>query len=477
MAKVETIKSYLVSLGFSVTEGELRKFKDTLKQVTKDVEHVTGTITKGFVGAGLAIGGALAGIGVGVLDLMNNTAAADLGFQVFARRMYMNTDAAKQMKIATDALGYSLEDIVWGPKELRDRYGVLIEDQRRMNKGLGGNFEDQMKKIRDVRFEFTRMGVELEYFGMKLTTSVMDKLFGGPDSMDKRLDQLNRWFQENIPRLADELATKIVPMLEKLGQLAGKIFTTKNIDWVINIVTKGADNLTKTYDFVTGNTGKGDPTSALGGLWDKSKSFNQNMNALVGGVWSGTDGGTRDQVIGDLLKAGRGSGDYALLLALAGQETGEKFNVDAQNGRTGAFGLGQVMPKNWPKGMNPGSEQDQISVMQSIIMGNLKRRKGNLRDALHDYYGWGQTPPGEPTFDQYYDQFQEKYQRYKKEFGTTYNPSAYSGKGVDIGGITVNVAHTNATADDIASAVVHRVREEAGRRTQDNLAQFSGVYA
>lgn len=469
MAKLETIKSYLVSLGFAVTDGELRKFKDTLKDITQDVERVAAGMTKGFAVAGATIAGVLTGIGVGVLDLMNNTARADLGFQVFARRMYMGVDAAKQMKIATEALGYSLEDIIWGPKELRDRYGTLIADQRKMNAGLGPDFETQMKRIRDIRFEFTRMGVEVEYFGMQLTRSLMDKLFGGADSLDKRLDQLNTWFQSHIPQLADNLAKGLAPIMKQLGFLADKIFTQKNMDWVLNVTVKGLENLNLFIDWLRSN-------DKLGAL---------SMGS-VGKTISGMMGlGDRDDNIGKIMKAAREQGlDASHVLALFDQETGGKFNANAvgpvtRSGKQ-ALGLGQLMPDKIPAGADPFDADTNISLTLSLLKRLLKANGGDWQGTMNDYYGHGSPLPGQPSFQQYWKGYQDKERAWerqnKKQSYGAYEQMGMKG-GAAFGDIIVNVAHTNASPEDIANAVVHKVEDRMGRRVQDNLTQFTGVYA
>src|ERR1051325_10211814 len=122
---IDVIKSYLVSLGFSVEHSELRKFEDAMKRAASIVQSSTfgvGGIASTMIKAGGIVASALSGIALGAAAMMDNVAQADLQFQVFARRMFLSTDAAKSLKIATDALGYSLEDIIWGPRELQERF-------------------------------------------------------------------------------------------------------------------------------------------------------------------------------------------------------------------------------------------------------------------------------------------------------------------------------------------------------------------
>src|SRR6266700_6871186 len=118
---VSVIKSYLVSLGFKVDRRELSGFTEALKRAATESEIVASKMAKGFVAAGITITGALAGVAAGFVGLMDHVAQNDLDMQLFARRMFLSTDAARKMKTATDALGYSIEEIVWGPPELAER--------------------------------------------------------------------------------------------------------------------------------------------------------------------------------------------------------------------------------------------------------------------------------------------------------------------------------------------------------------------
>src|SRR5271154_2826786 len=134
----ETIRSYLVSLGWSVDPSSERKYEEALKRTAVRVEKFSKTAVKDFTLVGGAFVAATAAVVAGTASLLSNVAKQDLGFQLYARRMWMGTEAAKKMKIATDSLGYSLEEIIWGPPELADRYRRLIQDETILMKQLGG---------------------------------------------------------------------------------------------------------------------------------------------------------------------------------------------------------------------------------------------------------------------------------------------------------------------------------------------------
>ena len=401
MANYKTIRDYLVGLGFSVDQVSERKFQDALKRTRVAVEKFTKASTEGFAVVGGAFIAATAAVAGATIGLMRSTAQQDLGFQVFARRMMMGTDAAKKMKIATDALGYSLEEIIWGPPELAERYQQLIKDQTRMMELLGGDRgEKAFRNIRDIEFQFTRMGPALQYFGMRLTEDVLNKLSGSPMALKERLQGFVDWFESpsGFVRISDKISSVVAPAFLKLGAAVGSGY-----HWITGSTLTDTFNPAnpRALDILARNVGNspflGDVSGAfdtlpklkavkpstLGGIWDSNKSVGQNLQDLF------HFGGGMDQILGDLAASGRTSGNAALMLALAEQETSSlipKHIIHAQK----LSALGKICRSNWPKGKRVDSEADQISVMNSIIFGNLKKRKGNLKNALHDYYGWGQ---------------------------------------------------------------------------------------
>jgi hypothetical protein len=462
---MESIKEYLVSLGFSVDNVSLRRFEDGLKRASVNTEKFAKNVVGDFAVVGAAVVTAFTAVGAGTIGLMSHVAKADLGYQMFARRMFMGVDAAKKMKIATDALGVSLEEIVWGPPELAERYRALVKDQTEMMKFLGGDkFEKSMRSIRDIGFQFTRMVPELQYFSMRFTEDIMNKLFGTPKSLENRLKDFNAWFIANMPRISDEISSVIAPAFKKLAGAAESLFTKKNVDWVVNIVTKGADNLGMLFNWLQSD-------NKWGLLWDKDKNTNSNMNTMLG-----LD---KDQVIGKVAGVAKKYGGpeaIAEFLALIQQESG--FNSNARNNRTGAMGLGQVMPFN-SQGKDLSDPDQNLAVAAQMFFGARARHSGSVEEALHDYYGHGKPGPGEPTFDQYYQQYVEKYNKWRGDplanpnGGNLQNQAMHTT--IDVGGIHIN--QPNATPDQIKRAVKDGIDEATKKANQRAMATRQGAYA
>jgi len=214
------IKSYLVALNFDVNSQSQRKFDEAIRVATQNITRFTGGMATSFVEAGASVVGVLTAIATGTVALATETARGDLQMQLMARRMMMSLPQFREMKMALDALGVSAQDVIFGPPELRERYKTLSEDNRRIMAALGpADFEREMRRIRDVEFQFTRLRQEAGLFVMALTKSLSKALTGDENGILMRLKSWNEWLIQNIPDLANKAATYLAPVLRDVWSI------------------------------------------------------------------------------------------------------------------------------------------------------------------------------------------------------------------------------------------------------------------
>jgi hypothetical protein len=205
-SQADVIKEYLVSLGFQVDNDALNKFKDSLENLSKMLQEKASSMSKAYIIAATEIVSALLTVTTATALLLDKIAQADLGYQKYALRMYMARDAAKELKIVTDAMGESLEDIAWNP-ELSQRYKGYMAEARGME--TPKNAEEQLKYIRDIRSEFTRLKIEITYgmqhVGMYLFKFLQEPIVGSKLGMK----ELNDYIQQHLPEIARTIAENL----------------------------------------------------------------------------------------------------------------------------------------------------------------------------------------------------------------------------------------------------------------------------
>ncbi len=205
-----TIKSYLISLGFEADDNMYRKFSAALQKASGEVEKHTSIIANSYAKAGGVIIGAVGTIITSTTMLLDSLAKADLGYEKYAMRMYMARDAAKQFKIVTDSMGESLEDIAWIP-ELNEKYKSLMEEAHKME--LPTSYQEQMKMIRGIGFEFTRLKVESIYGLQWIGHNLIKHLFKPISDSKNSFKSFNDYIVEKMPIWSEKIASAFSKVL------------------------------------------------------------------------------------------------------------------------------------------------------------------------------------------------------------------------------------------------------------------------
>lgn len=214
------VDEYLVKLGSSVDASGMQRFNQALREATAVSTSSASSIAGAFFKTQTELTAGFAAIGAATLGLVDKVAMADQSYRLFAMHMYMSKDAARSLKVAMDALGEPLENLTWDP-ELRGRTHQLIQDQLAM--APRGDFEAQMRKIRDIRFEFTRMEVEGQYLAMHVVQDFMKALGVGPDELLDKLKSFNDWVVHNIPRISSTLVSDFLPVWNDMKVIANEL--------------------------------------------------------------------------------------------------------------------------------------------------------------------------------------------------------------------------------------------------------------
>lgn len=205
------IESYLVKLGFEISQPELNKFKGALKEAGTAAEKHTSGIVQQFIKWQSAIVGAFSAVGLSTVAMMSKVADADLGFQKQAQMMSMSTRATRELTIAQKVLGITLADATWNAEQrgrLRHLMGI---EQRYLEPGLAPDFENNMEHIRSISNEFKYMQSILVYISMELTDKLYKALDG--DSFLAKLQHFTEWFAMHSKEISDWLARVLVPSL------------------------------------------------------------------------------------------------------------------------------------------------------------------------------------------------------------------------------------------------------------------------
>lgn len=206
------LDSYLVKLGASVDMPSISKFSAITKEMGLITKNVYVEMAVKAVEFQIAVTTALASVAAAAIKMADSIAQSDQDYRLFALHMFMGQKPAKELKIAMDALGESIDNITWDP-ELRKRFEELWNLQERMSVSIGPDFEKNMKSIRDIRFEFTKFKVEMQYIAMGTVSSIFEKMGFGSGDFLKRLEQINDWIVSKAPKIIEFISSNLAPAL------------------------------------------------------------------------------------------------------------------------------------------------------------------------------------------------------------------------------------------------------------------------
>lgn len=157
---IETIKSYLVSLGINLDQKTFDKAENAMESLEEGAESFSKTVVKSFAAAGAAIIGTIASVNVAIAKFLGNLAQADLENEKFATQMWISKDAAAELNNTLKAMGATIEDLYLSPELLRNFQELrsTISEMR-----PPAEFGNQMKFIRSIKLEFQRLKLEATY--------------------------------------------------------------------------------------------------------------------------------------------------------------------------------------------------------------------------------------------------------------------------------------------------------------------------
>jgi hypothetical protein len=428
MADIKALKSYLVSLGFQVNQTQLTQFNNALKDATRLIETTIIPEMGALASTGVAVAGALVGVGIAAIATADKVAMRDQDFRLWGQTMFMDVQHARSLKIATEALGATLEQIAFDP-ELHRRFVELQTLQKTLTGQLGPNFEENMRRIRDIRFEFSKFSVEMQYFLMNVVSKIVEGL--GGEKFLNNLQDLNAYIVQHIPEWSTMIANLVVPLLKLL----------KDIFIIIGGIAKVSEPvfnmLARLTTFVTGGTTKTVSTGAevtspvpiqdTGNIRALAAQVGGSLGinpALIYGQW--------EHETGNFTNRGARSLNNLAGIRYPGSTEYRAFSS------LGEFGnyYTNLIRRKYPGAMGAQSAEQ--------FAGALKRG-GYFEDTLSHYTRGMQRGAG-----------------------------MYSGGGVNIG--TINIMQPHATPEQIATQINERIKAERKQQTSYNLAELRSAY-
>lgn len=239
MALRNVMKEYLVSLGFNVDRNKLSDALDVVKlgegKISSLVSKMSTSLGKGTAGIVTMIASAVVAVGKFTISV----AEADMATQNAANSMWMNVDAYRVTQNAVESLGYSMNELstIARNPELTNRFSELVELGKQT--AAPKELDSMLKKVRDVTFEFDKMQVIAKNGIRQIVYYFLKYLGVDLDNMQNKLASVNKFLQENLPKIAAAIA-KVLYYVYRVGKAIGYVISlgAKLIGGIYNFMKK-----------------------------------------------------------------------------------------------------------------------------------------------------------------------------------------------------------------------------------------------
>jgi Transglycosylase SLT domain len=217
MDLASVIQTYLVDVKYRVDSKEMKKFQAALDSGASTVEKSLGSIQGTIAKFGALVVGTYAAIGYAVYKISTKVAESELNFQLLGMRMFMNTTAAKEMSIAMEALGHTMDEIAWNP-ELQRRFLEMIEVQERLRKNLGMSYQEDMLRMRDFNQQVNILQMTLKNYAIPAIVDKIFKSFAEGMGLTEKLKEFNKELQtkEGFDAFVNKWSGIIIPILHTI---------------------------------------------------------------------------------------------------------------------------------------------------------------------------------------------------------------------------------------------------------------------
>lgn len=288
------IEEYLVRLGFSFDSASINTALTNINNAKNKANSSVSAIAKTVGASFTAISTSIAGANIALGKFVSNMARAELETEVSANKMYMNADAYDQVNQAAKALGYTMDDLagIALTPELTEQFKTLVNDMQSV--GDQTHYRDNMREIRSVLFEFTRLKLTVQMGMRQVVTDLIDIIGGDLERVRRTLQGFVNHIQDELPKISKRIAelltwvvragNMLLNVIKFVGQLSGKVFDfLKQFPGAVKVA-----GLALVGIFAALNPTLTAAIAGVGGLMmaiDDFMVYQQGGNSLLGEKW------------------------------------------------------------------------------------------------------------------------------------------------------------------------------------------------
>lgn len=200
---LDTIKEYLVGLGFSVDKNSMGQAQNAMNGFEKGIKQFASKAAVAFGKAGLAVAGFVTAGVVGISKFMDSLGNQEIQMEMLSRTLWTTQQNAYAFSLTLKALGANLQELYLSP--------TLMKQYRELNSLALGmtpptGYQQEIGTIQNISLEFKKMKLEASY-AMQWIGYYFIKFMQGPlESVQNVLERINNIIVKKMPEWTKTVA-------------------------------------------------------------------------------------------------------------------------------------------------------------------------------------------------------------------------------------------------------------------------------
>lgn len=232
MSATETIREYLVSLGFDVDKSSYDQANKAMDSFGERAAELAGNMTASFGKAAAAVVAFGAATTAATAKFLGGLGNQEIQMEILSRQLWTTQQQAMAFNATLQAMGANLQQLYLSPTlmaQYKQLHGVALQMQ------TPGDYNQQVQQIQDVQLQIKQLRLEA-YYGLQWVGYYFIKYMDGPISkVHNVLQSINKVIVKNMPTWTKQVAAVMVSFM-KMG-----MYTVQAIKDVWDWLTKMAN--------------------------------------------------------------------------------------------------------------------------------------------------------------------------------------------------------------------------------------------
>ncbi|SFU71190.1 hypothetical protein [Alicyclobacillus macrosporangiidus] len=210
---IETIKEYLVSLGFQVDNNSFGQANKAVKSIEKGLAKIAPAAVASFAKASLAMAGLVTATVAGTAKFLDSLGNQQIQMEMLARQMWTTQQQAQAFSATLRAMGTNLQALYLSPT-LMQQYQQLNALALQMQRQMPSDYTEQIQMVQSVSLQFKQMRLEA-YYALQWIGYYFIKYMAGPiGSVRNALQSLNTIIIKNMPSWTKHVAEVMASFMQ-----------------------------------------------------------------------------------------------------------------------------------------------------------------------------------------------------------------------------------------------------------------------